>query len=101
MATYPNEEHIILSDFNLYHVAWRVPGASQALIEKSEELLIVTQRWEIEQMVSVDIATYKEFNGEKIIDLIFAIPLPSESLISCDIAADFDYDLDYQPILSK
>ena len=96
-----NEEHIVLGDFNLHHEAWGAPGASKALIEKSEELLIVTQRWEMEQMVPVGTATCKESTGESNIDMIFATLLLTESLIACDIAGDFDHDSDHQPILSK
>lgn len=101
LAAHPNEEHIILGDFNLHHEVWGGPRASKTLIEKSEELLMVAQRWEMEQMVPVGTATYKESTGEGTIDLIFATPLLSESLISCDIAGDFDHDSDHQPILSK
>ena len=101
LAAHLNEEHIILGDFNLHHKVWKGPKASKALIRKSEELLMVAQRWEMEQMVPVGTATYKESTGESTIDLIFAMPLLSESLISCDIAGDFDHDSDHQPILSK
>ncbi len=43
LAAHPNE-HIVLGDFNLHHETWEGMGASKALIEKSEELLIVAQR---------------------------------------------------------
>lgn len=55
----------------------------------------------MEQMVPVGTATYKESTGESTIDLIFATPLLSESLISCDIEEKFDHDSDHQPILSR
>ncbi len=55
----------------------------------------------MEQMVLVGTATYRESLRESAIDLIFAIPLISESLISCDVAGDFDYDSDHQLIVSK
>ena len=55
----------------------------------------------MEQMVSVDTATYKKSNGESIIDLVFATPLLTESLITCDVAGDLDHDSDHQPILLK
>ena len=90
-----------MGDFNLHYRALGGPRASKALIEKSEELLIITQRWEMEQMVPVGTATYRQSIGESTIDLIFAKPLLSESLISCDIAGVFDHDSDHQPILSK
>ena len=101
LAAHPNEEHIVVGDFNLHHEAWGGPGVSKTLIEKSEELLIVTQRWEMEQIVPVGTVTYKESTGESTIDLVFATPLLMESLITCDIAGDFDHDSDHQPILSK
>ncbi len=101
LAAHPNEKHIVLRDFNLHHEAWRGARASKTLIEKSEELLIVTQRWEIEQTVPVGTATYREFTGESTIDLIFATSLLSESLNSYDVAGDFDHDSDHQPILLK
>lgn len=62
---------------------------------------MVIQRWEMEQMVPVGITTYKESTGKSTIDLIFATPLLSDNIISCDIVGDFDYNLDHQPILSK
>ena len=52
-------------------------------------------------MVPVGIATYKESTGENSIDLVFATPLLTESIIACDIERDFDYDSDHQLILSK
>ena len=101
LAAHPNEEHIVLGDFNLHHEAWGGPRASKALIEKSEELLIITQRWEMEQMVPVGTATYRESTGESTIDLIFATTLLSESFISWDVVGDFDHDSAHRPILSK
>ena len=47
LAAYPNEEQIVLGDFNLQHEAWGGPRALKTLIKKSEELLIVTQRWKM------------------------------------------------------
>lgn len=55
----------------------------------------------MEQMVPVGAAIYKESTGKSTINLIFSTPLLSESLISCDVAGDFDHDSDHQPILSK
>ncbi len=55
----------------------------------------------MEQMVLVGTTTYKESTGESTIDLIFATPLLSESLISCGIEDIFDHDSDHQPILSQ
>lgn len=52
-------------------------------------------------MVSVGTTTYKESTGESTIDLIFATPLLSESINSCDIARDFDNDSDHELIPSK
>ncbi len=52
-------------------------------------------------MVPFCTAIYGEPIGESTIDLIFATPLLSESLISCDVAEDFDHDSDHQLILSK
>ena len=101
LAANPHEEHIALGDFNLHHESWGGPEASTAHIEKSEELLLVMQRWELEQMVPVGTATYKESTGKSTIDLIFATPLLSESLVCCKIAEDFDHDSDHQPILSE
>ncbi len=101
LAAHPNEEQIALGDFNLHHEEWERMGASTALIEKSEELLMVTQRWKMEQMVPVGTTTYKESTGESIIDLIFTTPLLPESLISCGIEDKFDHDSDHQPILSQ
>ena len=44
LAAHPNKEEIALWDFNLHHEAGEEMGALKALIEKSEELLMVTQR---------------------------------------------------------
>ncbi len=101
LAAHPNEEQIALGDFNLHHKAWEEMGVLKTLIEKSEELLMVTQRCKMEQMVSVGTITYKEYTGESTIDLIFATPLLLESFISCGIEDKFDHDSDYQPILSQ
>ena len=101
LAAHLNEEHIVLGDFNLHHEAWGGPRALKALIKKSEELLIVSQKWKMEQIVAVGTATYRESNRKSSINLIFATPLLSKSLISCDLAGDFDHNSDHQPILSK
>ncbi len=62
---------------------------------------MVTQRWEMEQMVPVGTTIYKESTGESTINLIFASPLLPESLISCGIKDKFDHNSDHQPILSQ
>lgn len=95
------EEYLALGDFNLHNKSWGRPDASKTDIEKSEELLVVTQRWGIEQMVPVRMATNKGSTGKSTIDLIFAMSLLSESLISCKIAEEFDHDLDHQLVISK
>ena len=64
-------------------------------------MLIITQRWKIEQIVPVGTAIYKKSTRKSDIDLVFATPLLTESLITCNIARDFDYNSDHQPILSK
>ncbi len=51
-------------------------------------------------MVPVDTATYRLSSRKNTIDLIFAISLLSEKLISCDVAGNFDHDSDHQQILS-
>lgn len=99
LAKNPHKKHIALGDFNLYHELWGGLDVSKTHIEKSEELLIAMQRWEMEQMIPTGTATYKESTGESIIDLIFATTLLSESLIFCGIAEEFDYDSDHQSIL--
>ncbi len=101
LAAHPDEEHIALGDLNLHHEAGEEMGALKAIIEKSEELLMVTQRWEMEHMVPVETTTYKKSTGESTIDLIFATPLLSESLISCGIEDKFDHHSDHQPISSQ
>ncbi len=55
----------------------------------------------MEQMIPVGAAMYKESSGKSTIDLVFATPLLSESLIYCKIAEEFDYDSDHQLILSE
>ncbi len=55
----------------------------------------------MEQMIPVGVATYKESSGKSTIDLVFATPLLSESLIYCKITEEFDQDSDHQPILSE
>ena len=52
-------------------------------------------------MVPVRMATNKESTGKSTIDLIFAMSLLSESLISCKKAEEFDHDLDHQLVISK
>ncbi len=57
---------------------------------------MVTQRWKMGQMVPVGITTHRESTRESTIDLIFATPLLSESLIiSCSIEHKFDHDSDH------
>ncbi len=76
-----HEKCIVLGDFNLHHESWGRPEASTAHIEKSEELLLIMQRRKMEQMIPVGAATYKESSGKSTIDLVFATPLLSKSLI--------------------
>lgn len=91
----------MLGDFNLYHESWGGPETSTAHREKSEELLLLMQRREMEQMTPVGATSYKESSGKSTIDLVFTTPLLSESLVYCKIAEEFDHDSDHQPILSK
>lgn len=81
LATSPHKEHIAQGNFNLHHGSWGRLKASVAYIEKSEKLLLVMQRWELEQMVSVEMAIYKEFTRKSTINLIFTTALLSENLI--------------------
>ncbi len=53
----------------------------------------------MEQTIPVGAATYQESSGKSTIDLVFATPLLSESLIYCKIEEEFDHDSDHQPIL--
>lgn len=48
LAAHLNKKHIILGDFDLHHEVWGGPRAFKGLIEKSEKLLIIAQRWEME-----------------------------------------------------
>lgn len=100
LAKNPHKEHIALGDFNLHHELWGGPNTPKTHTEKAEELIIVTQRYGMEQLVSTGTITYKESTGENTIDLVFATGLLSESLISCGIAEQFDHDSDHQPIFS-
>lgn len=61
---------------------------------------MVTQKWEIKQMVPIKTAIYKKSTSKSIIDLILATPLFLESLIFCNIKEKFNHDLDHQLILS-
>lgn len=71
----PHEECIVLREFNPHHESWGGSEVSTTYREKSEELLILMQRREIEQMLPVVATTYKESSGKSIIDLVFATPL--------------------------
>ncbi len=62
---------------------------------------MITQRWKIEQMVSVRTTTYKESTGESNIDLIFTTLLLLESLISCGIEDKFVHYSDHYLILPQ
>ena len=85
----------------MHHELLGGPKTSIAPIEKSEKLLLVLQKWELEQMVFIGMAIYKESIGKSTIDLIFATPLFLENLVRCKIAEDFNHDSDYQFILSE
>lgn len=100
LAKHPNEKYLAFWNLNFYHEAWKKKGALRALIEKSEKLIMITQRWEIERIVPVGTTTYKKSIGKNIIIFIFATPFVSKSLISCSIEETFDYNLDHQPISS-
>lgn len=84
-----------MRDLNLNHKVWVEIIASRTLIEKSEELIMIIYRWEIEQMVFIEITTYKKSISKSIIDLIFATTLLSKSLITCDIKKKSDFYLDH------
>lgn len=95
LSAHLNREHIILKNFILYHKTWEELRTSKTLIEKSENLSIVISRWEIDQMVSISIAIYNKSIWKSTINLIFAILLFWKSLIYCNVANNFDYNLDY------
>lgn len=44
LSKYPNKEYLALGNFNFHHKIWKKIGALRALIEKFEELIIITQR---------------------------------------------------------
>lgn len=101
LAANLHEEHITLCNFNLHYDSWGGIKALTAHIKKSEELLLVMQRWKLEQRVPVETVTYKESTGKNTIDLIFATPLFSEYFIYCKIAKNFDHNSNHQLILSE
>ena len=101
LAANLHKEYISLGNFNLYSESWGKLEASTAHIEKSEELLLVMQREELEQIVLIRMAIYKESTKESTIDLIFTISLLSKNLIYCKIAEDLDHNSDHQLILSE
>lgn len=55
----------------------------------------------MKQIVPIGIVIYKESIRKSTINLVFVMPLLTKSLITCGIAEDLNYDLNYQPILSK
>lgn len=52
-------------------------------------------------MIPIGTVTYKEYTRKSIIDLIFATPLLSKSLVCYKIIENFYNNLDHQPILSE
>lgn len=55
----------------------------------------------MKQFIPIGTIIYKQSIGKSSIDFVFAIRLLLESLISCKIVEQFDYDLDRQLIFSQ
>ena len=91
------DEQMIVGDFNLHHPAWG--GVNSITDKKSSELLDITESLSMDQLLPRGTATYTE-NCSTTIDLVFATPGVTNSLIHCNVATELDAHSDHQPILT-
>lgn len=95
LAANPNDEHIVMGDFNLHHPAWGGPLVQAD--PSSEELLILTETPRLNLLLPPGTITYEEGNGRSTIDLIYSTALLSNSVIKCDLS-EIDHRSDHFPI---
>lgn len=93
------DEHLVLGDFNLYHLAWGREDSTTIDLE-AEDLIFLRSFNNLSQMIPEEIITYKEGNKKSTINLIFAFPLLAEGMQMCDIQTTFDHNSDHLLILS-
>lgn len=98
LSTHEGKEQIVLGDFNLHHPSW---GGLQATIDAdSEELLLTTEQFLLQQLLPPGTPTYEE-NCQTTIDLIYAIPTLTSGLISCTTDELFEAYSDHLPIVTR
>lgn len=93
-------EHVVVGDFNLHHPAWG--GIHISTTDRnSEDLLSLVEEYGLQLLLKKGKITYEEAGNQGTIDLVFAFLLISESLISCKVAKEIDYESDHYSIITR
>lgn len=89
-------EQIVIGDFNLHHPSWG--GADVQADQEADELILLTEEFEMKQVLPRGTITWRRADSQSTIDLIFMTPLLRESLIQCHTSKSLDCHSDHEPI---
>ena len=89
-------EQIVLGDFNLHHPSWG--GTEVQADQEADEPILLTEEFEMKQVLLQGTITWRRANSQSTIDLIFMTPLLRESLMQCQTSKSLDCHSDHEPI---
>lgn len=100
LAANPDQEHIVVGNFNLHHHRWG--GLYARADNESEDLIILSRAFDLNLLIPPGTIppgtiTYEEGPDKSTIDLIYATYFLSNSVIKCDIS-EIDHHSDHLPI---
>ncbi len=95
LAANPEQEQIVVGDFNLHHPSWGGPYIRAD--NGSEDFLILSKAYNLSLLLPPGTITYEEGPGKSTIDLIFSTDFLSNSVIRCDVS-EIDDHSDHLPI---
>ncbi|EKG09366.1 Reverse transcriptase, partial [Macrophomina phaseolina MS6] len=97
LREHPNDQHIVLGDFNLHHPLWT--GAEYSHQDReADELIDLLERFSLHLASPPAIPTFARKDAQTTIDLAFVTAGILEHLVRCQVREDLQQDSDHIPI---
>lgn len=95
----PNDELLVLGDFNLHHPLWSSNHRSANRgIRSAQPLLTIIENFHLQLLTAPGTPTHRWKGGESTIDLTFASGDVASRTIHCKVETSLDCDSDHLPI---
>ena len=97
LSLYPDEHTIVLGDFNLHHPIWN--SRSRLTQYAYADLLInIIEEQGLQLLTPQGLETWSARGTSSTVDLAFASPFLSETLVKCDLEYSLDHQSDHLPV---